>query len=389
MNQANNSSENAHAFVFTSEPLFAKMVTQKIDQTFNHQVHVKDDFEKLLHSITETDNAVKVEFLVLDLDSLAEFQFSRLYRLLSAKQIPCLIASSDHSILHKLTYEIDDKFVSFLPKSILNTMFKETLMLLLEKCTPNAKLQKRIKDFSLTKKPKSLYLLSALLFLEPVFKVLYLKALTGFTWDTVFRTVFSIEGIWPNVEFWLLFPVAGYALFAIRSWSFPFFIMLQAYSLYSYFTYEEFTWPYVAETPHLSTTVLLAFNMALIIYFLTPENRRPFWNKTQRIWRDSSRYATNIKTSIQKGQKTYNTTITNISKTGAYFTSKEEHKVGERMKINIQIGDREMDIDARVRRMQPTAHNEYHGYGVEFTSVDKDDKEFIKDYVSGLVHRLQ
>ena len=65
MNQANNSSENAHAFVFTSEPLFAKMVTQKIDQTFNHQVHVKDDFEKLLHSITETDNAVKVEFLNL------------------------------------------------------------------------------------------------------------------------------------------------------------------------------------------------------------------------------------------------------------------------------------------------------------------------------------
>lgn len=378
-----------HAFVFCDDISLAKSIVERIEMTFSHQVYIKHDFEKLLHSLTSMQNEDSVEFVVLDLDSISRSQFKRLYQLLNIKQIPCVITSNDHSQLHELTHELDDTFVSFIPKTIIKTMFNETLMLLLEKCTPQKKLSKRIKDFSLTRKPRSLYFLAFILCLEPLVKIFYLKATTGFGWDTLFRTLFSIEGVWPNFEFWFLFPLAGYALWSIKSWSFPFFICLQMYSVYSFATYEQFTWPYVAETPHLSSGILLFFNMLIIIYFMTPENRRPFWNKTQRIWRDSSRYATNIKSEIKDSSLSYETTITNLSKTGAYFTSRQDYKIGDKMLIQFQVSGKEMSVEAKIRRMQPTAHEEYNGYGVEFTSVPKEEKEYIKDYVSGLVHRLQ
>lgn len=384
-----NTDGKGHAFVYSSEISLARSIVDRVENTFSHHVYIKHDFEKLLHSITAVEEEDSVDFLVLDLDSINATQFQRLYQLLNIKQIPCLITSSDHSQLHKLTHELDETFVSFIPKSIIKTMFTETLMHLLEKCTPQKRLSKRIKDFSLTKKPKTLYVLAVVLLMEPLIKTFYLKATTGFAWDTLFRTLFSMEGVWPNFEFWFLFPLAGYALWSIKSWSFPFFIALQAYCIYSFATYEQFTWPYVAETPHLSSSILLFFNMLIIMYFITPENRRPFWNKTQRIWRDSSRYATNLRSEIKYGSEVSQTTITNLSKTGAYFTSKEDYKVGEKMQLQFEVGGKEMVVQAKIRRMQPTAHEEYIGYGVEFTSVPSEEKEYIKDYVSGLVHRLQ
>lgn len=363
-----------------------QIILEKIEKKISYEVSIKEDMEKFLETLTETSKVKSIEFLVFDIDSCTLEQFKRVYQVINSHQIPCLIISDDPSILHQLTYDLESDFLSFLPKSILNSMFYETLTLLLEKNTAPSKLGRRIKDFSLMKKPKNLLWLALFLAGEPLYKVLYLKFSTGFSWDTINRVIFSIEGIIPNFEFWFLFPLAAYALYAVRSWSFFFFIGLQVYALYSYFSYEEFTWPFVAETPHLSNSLMLVFNFTLIGYFLIPEHRRPFWNKAQRLWRDSSRYATNIKAKINSNAET---TITNLSKTGAYFTSKEKIAIGDNMQLTLKMGEKEMNLNAKVRRSQPTAHQEYMGYGVEFMKLDSADKEFIQDYISGLIHRLQ
>jgi hypothetical protein len=219
--------------------------------------------------------------------------------------------------------------------------------------------------------------------------VFYLKLQTGFDWEILSRTIFGIEGIVSNFEFWALFPLAGYALLSVRSWSFFFFISLQAYSLFAFFTYEKFTWPYVAETPHISSTLLLIFNSALVFYFMAPANRRPFWNKTRNLWRNTSRYATSLRTQYKLGSNKITTTVTNISETGAYFTTTKSLPIGHKMQIDIPINGEVKSIDAIVRRSQDTAHEKYFGYGIEFDYKTKADKVELKEFIHSLNHRIQ
>lgn len=376
-----------HAIIFSNQEFLTKQITSKLDQSFSYAVTVKQNIEDLIQLMTESK--VKTDLLIFDLDATTLDHFQRIYKLINYYELPCLVVSEDPGVLHQLSYDADNSFMTFLPKSIVSSMFRETIGLLLEKTTPQLKLNKRIKDFSLLKKPPGLYLLATLFLLEPLFKTVYLKVSTGFAWDTIFRTIFSIEGVWANFEYWGIFPLAGYALYSVRSWSFFAFAGLQVYSLFAYFTYEKFTWPFVAETPHLSNTILLLFNSLLIGYFLTPEHRRPFWNKAQRLWRDSSRYATKINTSITGDSQNFESTITNISNSGAYFTSDKKINVGDKINLGFQLGGRDVKVQAKVRRAQETAHSKYQGYGVEFFKLSSDEKEYINDYISGLVHRIQ
>ena len=373
------------ALLIGNEEFININISNRLHDQFRFSVISKDILSQGIDFLT----ASNVSLVVLDIDKVDFDGLARLYKIVNHLQIPCLFISNDPAMLNTLRQEMDNTFISFLPKGILNTMFNDTLKLLLKKTNPATKMSRRFIEVSTLEKPISLYLLAMGLFLEPIIKILYLKIQTGFEWDILFRTIFSIDSALGNFEFWALFPLAGYALISVRSWSFFFFIGLQVYSLYTYFTYEKFTWPYVAETPHISTGLLLMFNFALVLYFIVPANRRPYWNKTRRLWRNTSRYATNLQTKFKSNGNTIPTTITNISETGAYFTTSQNMPVGHTMQIELPINGEIRNLEAIIRRTQPTAHDNYHGYGVEFTYKSKEEKHEIKEYINSLNHRIQ
>jgi|LUMW01.1.fsa_nt_gb hypothetical protein len=378
-------SSKKNSLIIGQEEFVKINVSNRLNDKFEFNVLTKDSIEEGIDLLTQEN----FQLVVVDIDGLDFEGVNRLYKIINHIQTPCMLIGSDVTFLNRLRVDLDNSFISFLPKAILNTMFNDTVNLLLKKTNSAAKVSKRFMDVSAFEKPLSLYFLAAALILEPLIKVFYLKVQTGFEWDILARTIFSIEGFLGNFEFWALFPLAGYALISVRSWSFFFFIGLQLYSLYAYFSYEKFTWPYVAETPHVSSTLLLFFNVALVLYFLVPANRRPYWNKTRRLWRNTSRYGTNLKGQFKHNNKMVTTTITNISETGAYFTTTKNLPVGHRMMLEVPLGDDVKNLEAIVRRTQNTAHENYYGYGIEFKYKNKQDKIELKEYINSLNHRIQ
>lgn len=377
--------EKRQTLIIGKDELTKVFVSNKLQSFFPQSISSKDNIEEALHFLTENP----VELVVFDIDDISNDAIERIYKLINHFEVPCLMTGSDPGFLNKLRLELDQTFLSFLPKPILRSMFTETMTLLLNKCGTTKKVAKRILTTGHLPKTKTLFLLATFLFCEPLLKVLYLKFQTGFEWEILMRTIFSIEGVFKNFEFWGIFPLAGYALISIRSWSFLFFMGLQTYSIYAYFAYEQFTWPYVAQSPHVSTTLLLICNLSIIMYFMVPAHFRPFWNETRKIWRNTTRFATNIQAFFKHKNKNINTTITNISETGAYFTSSQDLGVGEKIFLEIPINGEIKKIEATIRRTQATAHEEYTGYGVEFHYKTSQDKKDLKEYVSSLNLRIQ
>lgn len=360
-------------------------ISNRLNTYFGLNVIKEDDFELGLDRI----KGLVPKMVVIDIDGLPQDSVKRIYRIIYHLQIPCLIISSQTDILNHLRSKFDTRYLSFLPKAVLNTLFNETTSLLLNKVTSTAKLKQRIRSAADYKHHLTTYLLATLLFIEPAIKVLYLKFQTDFSFELIFKTIFSMEGFLANFEFWALFPLAGYALLSVRSWSFLFFIGIQTYALFSYFTYEPFTWPYVAKSPHLSSSLMLTLNTALVLYFLVPEHLRPYWNRTRLIWRDTTRFATVLRAKMKKDQQILETTITNISETGAYFTTKESFQIGNKLDLEIDIDGSTKMFNVIIRREQDTAHLSYKGYGVEFLNLSKLDKKLLKTFVSTLTTRLQ
>lgn len=365
---------------------FSKItISNQISNIIKSSLITYNTFEETIEYLTQN----KADLIILDIDNLDNEAINRFYKIINHLEIPSLITSSDSGFLNKLRLEMETNLISFLPKSILNSMFAETVSLLLKKNSPGQKITKRIIKTSALPKSKSLYLLAALLFCEPLIKVMYLKFSTGFEWEILMRTIFSIEGFIKNFEFWGIFPLAGYALLSVKSWSFFFFIGLQAYGLYAFMAYEKFTWPYVAQSPHVSSTLLLFLNLGLMTYLLIPAHLRPYWNASRRIWRNTTRFGTNLHTFFKYKNNAINTTITNISETGAYFTSHEQLNIGDAITLEIPLNGKPKTIEAIVRRSQQTAHDDFFGYGIEFNYKNKTDKLEVKEFVGTLTQRIQ
>lgn len=382
---SNHSSGGLSSLIIGADEFLRINISNRLNNLFQQTILTKENLHEAMDYLSHT----RVDLVVIDIDQLDESAIDRFYKLLSHLETPCLMTGSDTNFLNKLRLELDTNFISFLPKTILNTMFGETIKVLLDKNALTQKLTKRIIKTSALPKSKYLYLLAVFLFLEPFIKIFYLKFTTSFEWDVLLRTIFSIDGVIKNFEFWAIFPLAGYALISVRSWSFFFFIGLQLYSLYAFATYEKFTWPYVAEAPHISTSFLLFTNILIMAYFLVPAHFRPYWYESRKIWRNTSRFGTSLKAFFHHQNETVNTTITNISETGAYFTSTKSLPIGHRMYIDLPINGQMRSLEAIVRRAQHTAHENYFGYGIEFNFKSNQEKQNIKEYIETLNSRIQ
>lgn len=327
--------------------------------------------------------------LIINLDAIDKHAFERIEKLVEHKQVATIVFSHNPRGDEEFNIAKDHPYIEFVITSTLSKHFVKSVDELLKRCGQVMKLKARLQKVSVTSKPKSFYLLAALLLLEPIIKIFYMKISTGFDFDVVFRTIFSIEGIITNFEFWFMFPLAGVALISQKSWSFAVFMMVQVYSLFSLFYYTEFTWPYVADSPHMSASFLILLNTAVVLYFLVPEHRRPFWNRSQKLWRNTSRYATNLPIFFTNGRDKSYTSITNISKSGAYFMSNENIAVGEKTKLQFFIAGKVHEVEATVKRTHQTEQSNQYGYGVEFDSLPTSTKEVLTEYIESLEMKLQ
>ncbi|HLE10958.1 MAG: hypothetical protein A2504_09085 [Bdellovibrionales bacterium RIFOXYD12_FULL_39_22] len=177
-----------------------------------------------------------------------------------------------------------------------------------------------------SKKPLIFIILGTLLILEPIFKILYFKANTEFPFEAIIRNLSAMEGFKNIFDFWILFPLGGLALLNINRLTYFIFFGVQIYSIYSSLTYEPYTWPYVNATPHFFSMTMLFFNVMIMLYFLLPSVRTPFFNKRSRWWETATRYTIHhpCTVNIIDVCELAGCEILNISKTGALIYGPKE-----------------------------------------------------------------
>ncbi|MFT6069216.1 MAG: hypothetical protein ACJAT2_000307 [Bacteriovoracaceae bacterium] len=234
------------------------------------------------------------------------------------------------------------------------------------------------------KKPFIFIALGLLHIVEPMFKMLYFKLHTGFDWAVVATNILAVKSPIDVFHFWLLFPIAGFALISVKKWSHPLFVGIQAYSLYIHLTYEKFTWPYVAETPFLGSLILLSLNAIMIIYFLLPHVRKPFFDKDVRWWEHHRRYNKVFPCtfSIVNPNKLIDAYALNISLSGAFINHQGIVEDGQHMMVNLSFDNVYLSIKAE--KVSNHAFGGSMGMGIQFIYESYWDRIKMKRLIKAI-----
>jgi hypothetical protein len=213
-------------------------------------------------------------------------------------------------------------------------------------------------------KPLIYILISIFCVIEPLVKLFYFRITTDFKFDVIFSNVFARTGFFEIFDFWLVFPLTGLTLLKIRKWTYFAFMSFLIYIIYSILTYEKYTWPYYSESPFLYHYVLVGLCCVGFIYFLFPEVRQPFFDRTIRWWENKRRFHVNIPCEVKLGSAVYATTIMNLSQTGAFLKGTPELQDLKAADLTFTYGDLKLLLP-----MTLISHHNYNnvpGIGVKF-----------------------
>lgn len=217
--------------------------------------------------------------------------------------------------------------------------------------------------------------------LEPIIKITYFKFTTPFSFGTIISNISHIHTLREVFEFWFLFPIGGLALLGVKRWSYPIFVSVQLYSIYSHLTYEQYTWPYVSEVPFFSSLVLLFVNALIIIYFAFPDVRRPFFDKSVRWWETRTRYNMRLPMtfSLNNPGEIIDTEILNISQSGVFINHKGVLDVGTVVLMNINYKDMSITLAGEVKSQH--AFNGERGLGIKFSFTNIWENLYMRKIV--------
>lgn len=223
---------------------------------------------------------------------------------------------------------------------------------------------------------------------EPLIKVLYFKATTPFTFATIVSNISQIHTPREIFEFWFLFPIGGLALLGVKRWSYPVFVGVQLYSIYSHMTYEKYTWPYVSEVPFVSSLVLLFVNALIIIYFAFPDVRRPFFDRSVRWWETRTRYNLRIPMTFtfNNPSKLIDCEILNISQSGIFMNYKGAIDIDSEITMNINYKDYNITLKGIVKS-QHSYENE-RGLGIKFKFQNIWENLYMRKIVKQVSHDI-
>lgn len=319
-----------------------------------------------------TENDVKSVVINVSDELLKEMDILAILNLIKSKKVPGLIISDKEEF--KVFKRFD--YISVISTDASHQYIYNRHIEVLD----YKSLLNQLSLISKQKRTIPFYLLGTLLLMEPIIKILYFKYNTGFGFDIVLSTVLSLDDPLKIFEFWFLFPIAGFALFRQSAYSLFVFCGVYFYSMYIYFTYEKFSWPYVQETPHLSANLLLLFNSVLLIYFLMPENLKPFSNKTKLAFRKSQRMSTMFDSILKYDKENFAATIVNISSSGVMISLDKELEENRYMELIIGSSA----IKCMFVREINSEKDKTYNYGLKFVFRDRDEKRYLKDYISSL-----
>lgn len=231
-------------------------------------------------------------------------------------------------------------------------------------------------------KPLIFTVLSILFLIEPLIKVLYLKASTNFEFAVIFANLQSRNTFKEILEFWLIFPLAGILILRLRKWTYFSFMAVLTYIVFKILSYERYTWPYNSDSPFLYNYVVALTAMVVFVYFLSPTVRIPFFDRRVRWWETKARYNVNLPCWIQSGGDEITSNILNLSLTGAFVVESEGIKLGDTFLMKFNYEGEEMVVNAKAVHKHKAQGQD--GYGLQFSLRGFEQNMAMRSIMKGL-----
>jgi hypothetical protein len=223
------------------------------------------------------------------------------------------------------------------------------------------------------KKPLPIIILAILHLIEPLTKSVFIMLFYGFSGLTSALTEYYTSGSYVYLfEYFLLFPIAGFAIYKVKNWSIPVFLIAEIWVFMA--NIQNFKLFYES-AQYLQLGFWIAFallNVIVVLYFLLPAVRLAYFNPNIRWWESKPRYKKTIKCLIDGNEAL----IKNISITGIFVVAKETLKEGEQ--VSIEFSDSNTDIKVAANIVHNFKMDGEAGSGVQFNKLSGNVRSKLK-----------
>jgi hypothetical protein len=189
---------------------------------------------------------------------------------------------------------------------------------------------------------------------------------------TFITAVFNQANWFEIVDFFLLPPLAGAAIFAFRPWSYAVFVGITAWNI-SYNLSVWWQFPQLVSLPILLAAH--AVNIGLVTYFLLPAVRAAYFNPRLRWWESKPRFFVDIPATFDDGEGDRKCTITDLSEGGAFIITSRKLEADENIHLTFNFVNLEVHVEARV--VHRRAMNS-RGYGLQFVLDEQSERMLAK-----------
>lgn len=229
------------------------------------------------------------------------------------------------------------------------------------------------------KRPWPLLILASLHLSEPLIKVLSYMIY----WNCTLSYLLNLHSLQnPLIAFIFFFacPIAGGAIFAVRKWSLPVFILMQALIVYSHYRNH-------LEAPYLFSNFLFyglcLGNLALVSYFLVPAVRLAYVDPKFRWWESKPRYEVKWQAKLTQDTHTQKGTIVNISESGVLL-DESDRTLDTEKDIQVAFHYEGEDINLSGKAVRHFPNGSVYQYGVKFDKMPPSKRKKIKKCIQSL-----
>lgn len=228
-------------------------------------------------------------------------------------------------------------------------------------------MQKGVDDFmwglnhkGMKTRPWPIIILAVIQFLMPLFSIITNAFLVKVSPLMYFNALIEVKAGWELIEFFALFPIAGISIFLMKKWSYPVFLAVMGWTLFSNIAIYMRDYQGV-----MSPWVIVGFtliNVLFVSYYLLPAVRQIYFNRQLRWWESQPRFVIDFSATVETGGQTEPCTLRDISEGGAFIETTRKLTTGDTITLKMPLFGVELPVEGTV------VHTGNAGFGIRFTT---------------------
>ncbi|OFZ43917.1 MAG: hypothetical protein A2070_14165 [Bdellovibrionales bacterium GWC1_52_8] len=206
-------------------------------------------------------------------------------------------------------------------------------------------------------------------FLGPVFNSLAGAWLSKMGYLSYLKSIFAHGSLTDLLTIFVLYPLAGLAILAMKNWSFA--VYLTAMAIGTYGNYSD--WRHYSDIFTLPVFIATTFvNVGLVSYFLLPAVRSAYFNSRLRWWESKPRYQIQCPALFQGQARQIRCTMLNLSEGGAFIKTPSKVQQGFETTLFFKFLNISVALPATVVHVQTRG---VKGLGLQFRHTDETEDQ--------------